>query len=352
VIQPDGQILLAGYSSTPSAFVLMRLNTNGTMDNTFGTLGKVVTEFTTPSDAFGYGLALQSNGKMAMTGRVNENNITYIGVSRYLVNGLLDNSFANMGKAVTLVGSLGCIAYSIVIQPDGKILVAGKYDVPGDDRFAVVRYNTNGTLDNSFAGNGKAGISFGGNDRANAIALQTNGRIVTAGITQNNATHKNSFALARLNTDGTLDNSFGTDGKTTTTFSSDAAANAIAIQANGRIVVAGSTGNDIAVARYLAAVNPLAPLNGLAVNTTVAEKPEVSLAAYPNPAVSQLRLTGLDPQGATLLEILDATGKTRQTATDAFNTSTTVNIENLSAGVYFMEATDKHSKRIIKFVKK
>ena len=124
--------------------------------------------------------------------------------------GSLDNSFGNgTGHVATLVGSTGCGTEAVAIQSNGKIVVAGYY-TPGhtpQSNFAVVRYNYDGTLDNSFAGNGKLGIAFSGNDFASAVMVQPDKKILLAG-------YSNGYcALARVTTDGVLDNNFGTGGK-------------------------------------------------------------------------------------------------------------------------------------------
>ena len=143
-------------------------------------------------------------------------------------------------------------------------MVAGHADVRGDfGDFAVARYHTDGTLDRTFGGDGKVTTNFqsgGGRDRAYALALQPNGKIVVAGEAlqgPNVSSGERNFALARYNADGTLDRTFGGDGKVTTDFGSgsdDDVINALALQPDGKIVVAGystvSGGNDFALARY------------------------------------------------------------------------------------------------------
>jgi uncharacterized delta-60 repeat protein len=147
-------------------------------------------------------------------------------------------------------------AYAIAIQLDGKIVAAGvswngaKYD------FALARYNTDGSLDTSFDSDGKLTTAFGtGHDAAHAIAIQSDGKIVAVGYSANGT--DDDFALARYNTDGSLDTSFGTDGKLTTAIGAGHDdANAIAIQSDGKIVAAGyslngNSGNfDFALVRY------------------------------------------------------------------------------------------------------
>lgn len=126
----------------------------------------------------------------------------------------MDHSFSGDGKVTTLEGSNELRGYSAAIQPDGKIVVAGYYFVNATSKydFAVVHYNSNGSLDNSFSGDGKAGIDFGGIDGANSAAIQPDGKIVMAGFSQGNE-GQYKFVVARLNGDGILDNSFNGDGE-------------------------------------------------------------------------------------------------------------------------------------------
>lgn len=162
--------------------------------------------------------------------------------------GDLDLTFAGSGYVVT--GAIGSQEFmGVVQQTDGKLVAVG-YDTGAGRDFAVVRYNTGGTLDGTFGVSGKVVTSFGvGNDTANAVALQADGNIVAAGSATYGAT--TVIAVARyLSPTGTLDSSFGTGGLVTTTIGVNASANAVAIQADGKIVVAGEANALFAVVRY------------------------------------------------------------------------------------------------------
>ena len=170
--------------------------------------------------------------------------------------GDLDLTFGSGGKVLTGIGAGAVTGRGMVIQPDGKIVVAGATDLnnPNSD-FLVVRYNADGTLDATFDADGKATTDFGGkSDSAFAVALQSDGRIVVAGHSGTITTDRD-FAVARYNTDGSLDTTFDADGRATTDFGSlNDEAYALAIAPTGKIVVAGNTSarnGDFAVARYL-----------------------------------------------------------------------------------------------------
>ncbi len=170
--------------------------------------------------------------------------------------GDLDSAFGTGGKVLTGIGAGAVTGRGMVIQPDGKIVVAGATDLnnPTSD-FLVIRFNADGTLDTTFDGDGKATTDFGGkSDSAFAVALQSDGRIVVVGHS-GTTTADRDFAVARYNTDGSLDTSFDGDGRATTDFggASDEAY-AVAIAPTGKIVVAGNTSarnGDFAAVRYL-----------------------------------------------------------------------------------------------------
>jgi uncharacterized delta-60 repeat protein len=233
---------------------------DGDLDATFGTGGKVKTDFATSFDN-GSAVAIQGDGKIVMAGA----NFDGVGgadfaVARYNSNGSLDASFGTGGKVTTDFASSYDQATAIAIQRDGKIVVAGRTMTGGsNDDFGLVRYNADGSLDASFGAGGKVHTDFGATffERANAVAIQSDGKIIAAGETNSGAAGTD-FALARYNSDGTLDTSFGSGG--TGLVVADFAnaydqAFALAIQSDGRIVAVGNTapvglGSDFALARY------------------------------------------------------------------------------------------------------
>ncbi len=177
---------------------------------------------------------------------------------RLLAAGALDETFNPAfdvdGKVTTAILSGEDTAYAVAIQPDGKTVAAGVSHNGSNLDFALVRYNLDGSLDTTFDGDGKLTTAIlSGHDVARAIAIQADGKIVVAGYSANGSNY--DFALARYNADGSLGTSFDSDGKVTTAiFSGDDHARAIAIQSDGKIVVAGDTYNgsdyDFALVRY------------------------------------------------------------------------------------------------------
>jgi uncharacterized delta-60 repeat protein len=254
-LQPDGKIVAAGSVVTGSSqvFALTRYNADGSLDSSFGTGGKTTTDFAGDFDVAS-AVALQPDGKIVATGftGVSDTDRVDFALARYNSDGTLDSSFGTGGRVITDFARGADLADAMALQPDGKIVVAGITFTPsrlGD--MALARYNPNGTLDSSFGAGGEVTTDFGDHDGAFAVALQPDGKIVAAGFTAED------FALARYTSDGTLDPAFGAGGKVTTDFgTSDDDATAVALQADGKIVAVGgripstSVTRDFALARY------------------------------------------------------------------------------------------------------
>jgi len=260
-VQTDGKVLAVGYISTASTgkdFAVIRLNPDGTLDNTFSDDGKLIFNFNSATrDDIARAVAIQPDGKILIAGEADVlgfGNFDIV-LARLNTDGAFDASFGNNGKVTTnLPNSRPDYGRALALQPDGRILVAGYSNRPttGDD-FALVRYNSNGSLDTSFDGDGivTTDILTNREDRATSVALQSDGRIVIAGYT-NNPSFKNDFAVVRYNTNGSLDSSFNGTGKVTTdlNLNSDDIGNGVTMQSDGKIVVAGQSADDFGVVRY------------------------------------------------------------------------------------------------------
>jgi uncharacterized delta-60 repeat protein len=253
-VQADGKVVLAGRAAEHLGdLAVVRLDRDGTLDATFGTGGKVTTDLAGRSETAN-AVAVQADGKIVVAGTT-----TSVGtgndfvVARYTVNGALDTEFGSGGKVVTSFGDDSDTAYALVIQPDGKLVVGGDSNqagvVPTGLDFALARYNSDGSLDASFGTGGKVTTSLaahGGRDSIYALALQPvdgEARIVAAG-------GEGDFAVARYRADGQLDSSFATGGKLMAVFGSViGAARAVAVAVDGSVVVAGHDNHDFAVVR-------------------------------------------------------------------------------------------------------
>jgi uncharacterized delta-60 repeat protein len=272
-LQPDGRIVVVGRFDDLNYnvdFIVARYNSNGTLDTTFGSNGKVLTDFSgsNTSNEIASAVAIQTDGKIVVAGSSDVNDPGGFALVRYNSDGTLDPTFGSGGIVTTDFnnGSIEGIK-AIAIQADGKIVAAGYIN---DDDFALVRYNSDGGLDTTFGGSGKVTTDFGSSsDTALDIAIQTDGKVVVVGHTV--PLGQVDFAIARYNSDGSLDTTFGIGGKVITNFDTNGDdstfredfAEALAIQEDGKIVVVGFTSitiidgdtvtggdNDLALARY------------------------------------------------------------------------------------------------------
>jgi uncharacterized delta-60 repeat protein len=271
-LQANGKIVVAGWSykrsfparltgpnaSPYAAFALARFNRDGTLDRSFGGDGRVLTGFP-GTNAAAFAVAIQPDGKIVAAGKAGESS-GQKGVSfalvRYRWNGTLDRTFHGDGKVRTdLRAVTGAsrrdedIAFDLVIRPNGKIVAGGQADDSKfGSHFALVSYRPNGTIDRSFGGgDGVTGYKFSsyGNSRASALALQADGKIVAGGLAGGRS---GGFGLVRFNLDGTLDDTFGTGGAVVTTDGGEI--RGVTMDADGSIVAAGVAGGGL-LARYL-----------------------------------------------------------------------------------------------------
>jgi uncharacterized delta-60 repeat protein len=262
LVQPDGKIVVVGTGNPNFDFAIVRLNPDGSFDTSFdsgdNTFDGVVGVPFGPGATFdnAYAGALQADGKILVAGQTDQGD--NVAVLRLNPGGSLDSSFDPGGtdgdgkKVIDFGGAVDEESRDVLVQPDGKIVVVASGN-PNRD-FAIVRLNPDGSFDTSFDSgdntfDGVVVVSFGPGataDFAFAGALQANGKIVVAGFTQPG----DDFALLRLQPGGSLDTTFSFDGKTLVDFGFSVA-HGVTLQADGKIVVAGfaSTNPDVAVTR-------------------------------------------------------------------------------------------------------
>jgi len=222
----------------------------GKLNQSFGDSGKVLTGYNN-AQSTSYASAMQTDNKTVVAGNYDSIGIDGFLILRYTATGQLDNSFNNNGKVVINFGYDIQEAYSVAVQPDGKIVVAG-YGETGmfDENYDVVaaRLSTNGKLDSTFGTNGKVLLDFGTDERGNSVCLQPDGKIIIGGIYNNS-----DFLTVRLKTNGSLDSMFGNNGKVISTFNQLSSIASVAIQSDGKIVVGGIKGGTVSmfvIARY------------------------------------------------------------------------------------------------------
>lgn len=244
LLQPDGRILIGGRSQLAGDddFGLARVSATGALDGTFGSGGTVRTSFGTGFDAI-FALAQQGDGRIVAAGSATVGGGEAIALVRYGVGGALDPTFGTGGKATTAIGT-NAVALAVALQPDGRIVSGGYAIVSGVVRFALTRHLTNGNLDPAFGTGGIVTTSIGGvSDEINAIALQADGKIVVGGFSVISGV--GTFAVARYETNGSLDTTFGTDGVATFSVGDAAPARAqgVKIQSDGKLLVSGFGSN-------------------------------------------------------------------------------------------------------------
>ena len=236
-IQNDGKIVITGtmYISSDSgtdsdeSIFVMRYNSDGTLDTSFDDDGIVIT--TIESDAQSYALAIQNDGKIVITGDPI--------IVRYNTDGTIDTGFGNEGIIVT---AAGYVLASIAIQSDGKIVLAGVHSPDsGNGNILVMRCNPDGTLDTSFDDDGVAITEIDNDAESYAVAIQNDGKIVVTGETWTGNNFDSNIIVIRYNPDGSEDISFGDDGIVITSIDSQAGAYDIAIQNDNNIVVTGTS---------------------------------------------------------------------------------------------------------------
>jgi len=274
VIQPDGKIVVAGGAFPLFTFLgnfeLVRYNPNGSLDTSFGNGGIVTTNF--PEGSYASSVALQADGKIIAAGTVfvdfiiGDQSDTDFALARYNQHGTLDASFGNGGLVSTDFFAMEDDAFSVLIQPDGKIVAVGSANNPATYYdFAAVRYLSNGTIDTTFGVAGKVSTDFGDQnfDRAHSAALQPDGRIVAAGfaISQNGGVQ--NFAVARYTSNGLLDTTFSRDGITQIDFGNCCqSAYQVLLQSDGKIITVGYANTEDSDSDFLLArLNPRGSLD-------------------------------------------------------------------------------------------
>lgn len=291
VLKPDGKFIVVAKWDPDAGqvkIILLGFNSDGTTDTSYGTGGRTITSF--PSDNNASDAHLLPDGKLLVSG--SWEGAAYC-LARFNANGTLDTTFGTNGNTVTLLNGTG-LTSSLAVQTDGKILMNGyfstSFTVPFN--YILFRYNANGTLDTSFDGDGYAITDFNtGYDYGFTLLLQPDGKIISAGHATTGGV--GGFGMIRYNTDGSLDGTFGTDGKAVTTFAGgtpQAAEYPAVLMANGKIVIARyrnrespNFGTEVEIARFNS--------NGSS-DTTFGISGRVNY-----PAMTQVRDLDLQPDG-------------------------------------------------------
>jgi len=255
VLQEDGKILVAGEIGKGFDAGVIRYLPDGTPDSSFGENGGIFTDL--GDKEYVSSMALQPDGKIIVAGIQGTRKAFTV---RYLPDGSLDESYGNGGNVITTMqyaSSINCIT----VQPNGKIIIAGSFDLQGYARMLLIRNTSSGSLDREFGGDGIVILSFVSGfkmDDLHSIVLQPDGKILIAGSSFEQ--YDVFMSLARFESDGSLDFLFGNEGKVLTDFKTKISyGNSVLIQPDGKIVASGFASldyserySDFALARYQA----------------------------------------------------------------------------------------------------
>ena len=354
-MQEDGKIVAAGYEYETLDFVLMRFNTDGSLDNTFGTEGKLTTDIDDVINT-AYCLTIQPDGRIIAAGSTQYTSLNMdITLVRYNPDGSLDNTFSTDGKVVTSFSEYTDVAKAIALQSDGKILVVGGSDEGTDCYVVLARYNSDGTLDLSFDEDGKVITDISCTSICgNALVIQPDNKIVVAGTADNGTDY--DIIVLRYNPDGSLDPTFGAEGIVITDIDDmDNEAVAVALTESGNILVSGnsrpgpSEGSTLFIASYL---------SGLSLGTIDFSIPDNTLLIYPNPlydnAVLEYELLSVE---FISIALFDSKGTMVQSFFSNELRSAGKHIErlvidtNIPPGNYVLAITNNSNRRSIQIIK-
>ena len=341
LLQTDGKILGIGqaYNGVDYDFGIARFNTDGSLDTTFATSGKAIVSIG-PANDFGKDAILQPDGKIVICGYSNNSSGDSFSIIRLNADGTLDTSFATNGKIYFNIPSkLNCVAEAIAIQTDGKILIAGHAD--GD--FAILRYNTNGILDNTFGSSGYSTTDFGNSqDKVYAISIRPDGRIILAGNSYDPLISTFlDFGIASYNTDGSLDTTFDTDGKMTIPMGYSSGIKDLLIQPDGNLVFGGySLENSNSNIKY-----SLLRLNAtnLSINENVSSY-NSKINLYPNPTNQYISV--MSTVKIEKIELFNIHGQQVNIKNKIINN--TIDLSGFSNGIYFIKLNSNQTFKIIK----
>ncbi len=257
--QRDGKILVSGSARNSEGnldITVLRLDRDGSPDSTFGVGGKVIIS-TGRFDDGSETMVIQEDEKILIGGFTNNGSNNDIFVLRLNPDGTTDNSFGIQGKVIKAIGASNEVCRSVALQSDGKILVGGESAGATTDMF-VLRLNRDGTIDSTFDNDGLQTADFGSTDMISAVAVQSDGKIIGGGYAYNGTDY--DFAMIRLNGDGSFDATFDSDGNNDGKIlsavggSTDDTALGLLILPDGKLVMGGkmtaSSGDQFAVVRY------------------------------------------------------------------------------------------------------
>jgi uncharacterized delta-60 repeat protein len=323
----DGKFIVTGGNGQT---FLAKYTSDGVLDPTFGTNGVVITDPTVYSESF-YSLAIQDDGKILMAGNINIPDTANFLIARFLPDGSVDHTFTSDGLIIfnSLYGN--DYSKSISVLSDGKILLVGGCTDSGVTQ--LMRFNSDGTLDHTYGINGIVYTTLISSYYQIDACLQSNDKLVIAGTVYDFQGY-DDFGLVRFNADGSIDQTFGTNGIQTTSVNEFDSPKAIVLQPDGKILVTGETTNassgymDVVVLRYTNS-----SIAGIVENNYSLSE----VIVYPNPAVSSTTLDFATPLNNADCLLYNTNGKLVQELNHLTGSSITLKGDQLPKGVYFAQ---------------
>ncbi len=350
--------ILVGCSLS-SDYGVIKISSLGTNDTTFGSNGIVTTDLGSGDTI--EDIKLQSDGKILITGTSGKSvaggdgDVYDKALIRYNTNGTLDTNFNSTGIIFNSFENGGDDGgYSIIVQPDGKIIVCGSsYIGLNDDNFALTRYNNDGSIDITFGTNGTTITDFGSSyDYCLSSLLQNDGKIILGGMKVNGTTYNRDFCLARYDSNGILDTNFGTNGILATDINNDSRDHGIslAFHQDNKLLLAGYSRNvgetfDFAIARYTIEEN-------LGIDNFINNSKNYLI--YPNPVGESISIINKTLNNEKVdIEIYSVDGKRIKTITDHnFSYNQNIPLAYLTKGVYIIRISNNKTSENLKIVKK
>ncbi len=346
-LDAEGRIMAAGYGQSGQDYVMavVRYKENGELDPTFGSSGIVTTQFSTGSD-MAYGIVIAGPDDIIVAGTSSPlGSNSDVAIVKYKASGELNGAFGLAGKyRHSSVGSFNEWGFGLAVQRDGKPIIVGHTSSLIHD-VLVTRYTQNGQLDPEFGVNGIVTSDYGtGSDQgeASTVVLQSDDKIVVAGL--RNFGSKTDFALMRYMPNGSVDRTFGDTGSVSTDFgNSDDGGRAIAMQFDGKILVAGQSHNGtqgrIAIARYN---NP-----SVAAPTSVPSTADASVRVVPNPFTTSTTLSFDRELLQPTVQLFDVYGRSVNSMVSIDVTSIRLNGESLPPGTYVVRVVEADSRTTV-----
>ena len=337
-LQTDGKIVAVGSarnSSTSNDFAIVRLNIDGSLDTDFSNDGKHTVNFGDYADVASH-LAILPDGKIMVAGNSGED----LGLIRLFDDGSLDSTFGTAGKMTIPTGTGSYYLRGMGWQPDGKIVTAGT-SLATNSNIILQRFNADGTVDATFGTNGRTetDIDSGSeDDPGKTILFQPDGKIIVTGEVRTGST--TYFAVLRYTNSGILDTTFSNDGQILTSFGVGfSAAYSSILQPDGKLLVTGTYGYssqwDVAIARYHTGITTL----GINYNQLY------KIAVYPNPASQILQISGTALANKNY-KVSDVSGKVFMNG--VFNPSQQIDVSELAKGIYFLTTDNVNAVKFIK----